>query len=82
MSRLVIVTSGAGWCDASFMPMNIPESVDLKKAHKEHYDWLKNVYWASFNEKHTTTMVCIHFPEWLVKHHGASFAEVEEYHDD
>jgi len=79
--RMVIITSGGDWCDASFIAMNIPEWVDLKEAYKDHRRWLKEVYWPSFDKRHTTTMKCIHFPEWLVKKHGASLARVEEFHE-
>ena len=81
--RLVILTSGSDWTDAGYSHMMIPESVDLEAAEKACRKWYNEVYCAPSNwdDKRRPKIKCIHFPEWLEKYHGATFIEIEEYHE-
>lgn len=75
VTRIVCITSGGDWADASFENLVVHQDLDLAKAKQ---DWRR---WYAKYVSGRTKSEYITFTEWLKRNHGATDAGIEEFDD-
>ena len=81
--RVICITSGGDWADASVDHVKVPADCNLNTAYDGYRKWLEDVYWPQCHDR-PRKIKSLTFPEWLMQERGATgitSADMEYFHE-